>query len=85
VVADLIALDNNSRVWIYQSDKVLTDDARYEIQAQLRKFLQEWTAHHQSLLSYGNLFHDRFLTLFVDETIRQVDVQLIALSILFNI
>jgi len=68
MVADLIALDDRSRVWIYQSDKALPDEARYEIQEYLFQFLSQWTAHSAALKSYGNVFHDQFLTLFVDET-----------------
>jgi len=68
MVADLIALDDKSRVWIYQADKTLSDEQRYEIQGHLYTFLSQWTAHHAALKSYGNLFHDQFLTLFVDET-----------------
>lgn len=68
MVADLIALDNRSRVWIYQSDQELPAEARYEIQDYLFQFLSQWTAHHAELKSYGNVFHDQFLTLFVDET-----------------
>lgn len=68
MVADLIALDNQSKVWIYQADKELTEKERYEIQGHLFTFLSQWTAHHAALKSYGNLFHDQFLTLFVDET-----------------
>ncbi len=68
MVADLIALDNRSKVWIYQADKELSDSQRYEIQGHLFKFLSQWTAHHNALKTYGNLFHDQFLTLFVDET-----------------
>ena len=68
MVADLIALDERSRVWIYQSDKELSDKARHEIQEYVFQFLSKWTAHHAELKSYGNIFHDQFLTLFVDET-----------------
>lgn len=68
MVADLIALDDRSRVWIYQADQELTEETRHEIQGYLYQFLSQWTAHHAELKSYGNLFHDQFLTLFVDET-----------------
>jgi hypothetical protein len=68
MVADLIALDNKARVWIYPADGVFTDDQRTEMQGYLYKFLGDWTAHNQALKSYGNLFHNQFLTLFVDET-----------------
>ena len=40
------------------------DFAREEIQL----FLEQWTSHNQELHTYGNIFHRRFLALFVDES-----------------
>ncbi len=68
MVADLIALDDASRIWIYQADRHLEDAERYEMQAHIHQFLGSWTAHSAELKAYGNLFHSRFLTIFADET-----------------
>lgn len=68
MVADLIALDDASRIWIYQADRKLEDKERHEMQAHLYQFLGSWTAHSSELKAYGNLFHSRFLTIFADET-----------------
>ena len=68
MILDLIALDNSSKVWIYQSDKEFTYDELDEARADIYNFLNEWTAHSRELSCYGNIFHRRFLAIFVDET-----------------
>jgi len=68
MVADLIALDNASRIWIYQADRHIEDAERYEMQTHMHQFLSSWTAHSAELKAYGNLFHSRFLTIFADES-----------------
>lgn len=68
MILDLIALDNSSKVWIYQSSREFTYDELDIIREQLFPFLDQWTSHSKSLRTYGNVFHRRFLALFVDET-----------------
>ncbi|MBK9150151.1 MAG: ABC transporter ATPase [Saprospiraceae bacterium] len=65
---DLIALDNHSKVWIYQSKDQMDDDTVRSVNADLRDFLNYWTSHNRQLYTYGNIFHHRFVTIFVDET-----------------
>jgi hypothetical protein len=67
MILDLIALDNTSRVWVYQAKDALTDEQLDSIKEDLYIFLNEWTSHHKRLYTYGNVFHSRFLTIFVDE------------------
>lgn len=58
----------NSRVWVYQSDKKLTDDAVAQIQQRLNNFTTQWTAHNNQLQATGEVRYNRFLILIVDET-----------------
>ncbi|MDB5156875.1 MAG: transporter ATPase [Mucilaginibacter sp.] len=58
----------NSRVWIYQSDKKLADDIVQQIQQRLNSFTAEWTAHNNQLKARGEIRYNRFLILIVDET-----------------
>ncbi|TSJ42742.1 ABC transporter ATPase [Mucilaginibacter corticis] len=58
----------NSRVWIYQSDKKLTDDVVQQIQQRLNGFTAEWTAHNNQLKAKAEIRYNRFLILIVDET-----------------
>ncbi len=69
MIRDLIALDNSSKIWIYQSNRDFTYDELDEARHILFNFLESWTSHNQQLLTYGNIFHKRFLAFFVDETI----------------
>jgi len=58
----------NSRVWIYQSDKKLADDVVQQIQQLLNSFTAEWTAHNNQLKAKAEIRYNRFLILIVDET-----------------
>lgn len=68
MILDLIALDNSAKVWIYQADREFTYDELDEIRPLIFSFLDQWTSHQNQLMTYGNIFHRRFLALFVDET-----------------
>jgi hypothetical protein len=58
----------NSRVWVYQSDKKLTDEVVARIQHRLDDFATQWTAHNNQLKAKGEVRYNRFLILIVDET-----------------
>ncbi|MDT3404754.1 ABC transporter ATPase [Mucilaginibacter terrae] len=58
----------NSRVWIYQSDKELTDSQTQQVQEQLNQFTQSWTAHNNELKAGAAVKYNRFLILVVDES-----------------
>src|SRR2546423_14019021 len=57
-----------SRVWIYQSDKQLYDAQVNELQQQLDNFTSEWTAHNHQLKAKAEIRYNRFLILIVDES-----------------
>jgi hypothetical protein len=69
MIRDLIALDKSAKVWIYQSDRDFTYDELDDIRPKVFEFLEGWTSHNQGLLTYGNIFHLRFLAFFVDENV----------------
>jgi hypothetical protein len=58
----------NSRVWIYQSDKKLTDEQIQQLQQRLNTFAAEWTAHNNQLKAKAEIRYNRFLILIVDES-----------------
>lgn len=68
MILDLIALDNSARVWIYQADRELSYDDLDVARDKIFSFLEQWTSHDNRLATYGNIFHRRFLALFVDES-----------------
>jgi len=67
MILDLIALDNSSKVWIYQANQLLTEAQVDGIKEDLYHFLDQWTSHNSRLYTYGNVFHSRFIAIFVDE------------------
>jgi hypothetical protein len=58
----------NSRVWVYQSDKKLSDNQVQQIQAELNDFTVKWTAHNNQLKAKAEIRYNRFLILMVDES-----------------
>ena len=58
----------HSRVWIYQSDKELTDEQTAELHDLLNKFATSWTAHNHQLKAKAEVRYNRFLILIVDES-----------------
>jgi hypothetical protein len=59
---------DNSRVWIYQSNRELTAAESADIQQQLNSFTTGWTAHNNQLKAKAEIRYNRFLILVVDES-----------------
>ena len=58
----------NSRVWVYQADKKLSDANVEQIKMQLDNFTTGWTAHNNQLNAKAEVRYNRFLILIVDES-----------------
>jgi hypothetical protein len=58
----------NSRVWVYQSDRKLSDSEVQQVQIQLDNFTTGWTAHNNRLQARGEIRYNRFIILIVDES-----------------
>ncbi|WP_026462269.1 hypothetical protein [Adhaeribacter aquaticus] len=56
-------LPANSRVWIYQASRSLTDAEIESLQPALQIFSVEWTSHGQKLQASAQIFHNRFLVI----------------------
>ncbi|WP_235298343.1 hypothetical protein [Portibacter marinus] len=67
-MTDLIALDESSKVWVYHCSDIIPDEKIPEMKKYIFNFVSQWVSHNQALKAYGNIFHNRFLCLFVDET-----------------
>ena len=61
-------LPETSRIWIYQSDRKLTDNEVEEIRTALDNFLTEWTAHGQSLQASYEIKYNRFIVIALDQS-----------------
>jgi hypothetical protein len=57
----------NSRVWVYQADKKLSDSEVQQIKTLLDSFTTGWTAHNNQLKAKAEIRYNRFLILIVDE------------------
>jgi hypothetical protein len=61
-------LPDHARVWVYQADQPFNPGDREAIEAALQRFAQEWVSHNRQLSAAGELLHDRFIVLAVDES-----------------
>lgn len=62
----------HSRVWIYQADRVLTQDEVAQLHAQIKTFCDGWEAHKQPVKAYGAVLHNLFLLLMADNDFHEV-------------
>src|ERR1700712_1743792 len=58
----------NSRVWVYQADRELTNDEVIQAQILLDNFTIGWTAHNNQLKAKAEIRYNRFIILIVDES-----------------
>src|SRR6478672_863658 len=60
--------DDQSRVWIYQSDRLFTIPEALEIEEMLEEFSTSWQSHGIPVKGFATLFFGRFIVLMADET-----------------
>lgn len=60
-------MPEDSRVWVYQSSRELSDAECAEISASIVPFLDEWTAHKQALRASFRILYNRFIIFLIDE------------------
>ena len=61
MLADFSDLPNNSRVWVYQCNRKLSDDEVAVISEKTTEFLKQWTAHGANLEAGFEVKYNRFL------------------------
>jgi len=64
-------LPDNSRVWIYQSNRIFSKAELDSISVDLSEFLTGWTAHNNSLEAGFEIPYNRFIVLGVNQQITQ--------------
>jgi hypothetical protein len=64
------SLPEESRIWIYQSNRKFSDSEMTEIEEALQDFLKDWAAHGTSLESSYLLKYNRFIILAVNQEIQ---------------
>jgi hypothetical protein len=65
-------LPNNSRVWIYQSDREFTNNEIEFISEKAIDFINQWTRHGDDLKGSFTIKYNQFLVLAVDESFNNV-------------
>lgn len=60
--------DDNSRVWIYQSNRLFTLHEALQIEEILKNFVAGWNSHGTPVKGYANLFFGQFIVLIADES-----------------
>lgn len=64
--------NENSRVWIYQSNRLFFMSEALEMEDMLTAFVDGWNSHGKKVKGYANLFFGRFIVLMADETVTDV-------------
>lgn len=63
----IMTISEDSRIWIYQADRVFTDEEVNYIQRKLNDFTSQWLAHGNKLAAFGEVKFNQFIILSVDE------------------
>jgi hypothetical protein len=67
-VVSFDSLPDSARVWIFGSDKQLSDDAATALMREVSDHLANWKAHGEPLTVGSQLLDDRFLVVAVDQS-----------------
>lgn len=60
---------DQSKVWLYQADRALTEDERKFIDLKLAEFVEEWAAHGNKLYGVGKTVNPYFIMIAVNDTL----------------
>lgn len=83
MLVDFNTLPEDSRIWIYQSNRKLTDTEIQDIETELKIFLEQWAAHGAPLHASYVLKYNRFIIIAVDQNIQNVTGCSIDSSVMF--
>jgi hypothetical protein len=72
MIVSFDSLPETARVWVYQSDRRLTDQEVAILEKSTSEFLSDWEAHGAPLASGFKLLHHQFLIIGVDENANPV-------------
>lgn len=63
---------NRSRVWIYQSNRLLSMQEALTLEQLFADFVQNWKSHGTPVKGYANLIFGQFIVIMADETQAEV-------------
>jgi hypothetical protein len=58
---------DDSRVWIYQCNRMLRLQEALQVESMLEDFVSDWKSHGAPVKGYANLFFGQFLVMMADE------------------
>ena len=64
------SLPLESKIWIYQSSRKLSDQECAEVETGLHAFLQKWSAHGTALEASYQLKYNRFIIIAVNQEVQ---------------
>ncbi len=62
-------LPDTTSVWIYQAKTALPAKDITEIRQHISNFTTSWVSHNNQLRAYGDIYHNQFIVLMVDESL----------------
>ena len=65
-------LPDESKIWIYQSNRKFSDEEVVEIESALKAFVEEWAAHGTGLEASFEIPYNRFIILAVNQETQAV-------------
>ena len=68
MIIDFDIISNESKLWIYGSDKNLSFKQQNYILKNISKYLKEWKYHNNPLTSAVTILENRFLIVALDDT-----------------
>ena len=68
VITQLSQFSPSSKVWIYTAARPLTTAECSDLQQELDRFVQQWTAHNAALKAHAEVFENQLIILVVDES-----------------
>ncbi|NBU80917.1 MAG: ABC transporter ATPase [Flavobacteriaceae bacterium] len=64
-------LPEDSKIWIYQSNRKFSDDEMVDIENDLKVFIENWSAHETGLEASYLLKYNRFIILAVNQEVQK--------------
>ena len=77
------SMPEDSRVWVYQSSRILNDLEVSEIKKMAQHFVPSWDAHGALLTASISVLHNLFIVIVVDENVTQISGCAIDKSVAF--
>ena len=68
MITDFKNLPDNSRIWVYQSNRKMSEDEIAIIEEKTNKFLSQWTAHGADLEAGFEIRYNRFIVIGLNQT-----------------